>query len=332
MSPHVDVVLTGVQSLTHLVYASSYLRHRLETDLSLDGVRLVVVPTAEGHARFSEGEVRALLPSDPRLTVVVLGREAQWWRCLGAHVVLLSIGAPGTRALTTLLRVRRGRKPVVVVVDEGIGSYGNWRSRRAAYLRRPRGKEPRASLRALAVASANAVLPDVRWSLYEQQGRSWRVHEEVADEFRRHLDDQTVDVPTAIYLTQPWVELGVMTETHHAQHIVDLRAACEDAGLRFGIRPHPLEGPSRYVGQWVLSERSVAEFDRRIATAGLVIGANSTALLNIRAIHGTRVLRISAPGASVLDRTLSRRQRSLLDAILPPAVDVGRVRNTLALE
>lgn len=332
MSPKVDVVLTGVQSLTHVVYASSYLRHQLEADLSLDGVRLIIVPTAEGQARFSEGDLRPLLPSDQRLTVVVVDREASWWCGLEAHVVLLSIGAPGTRALATLLRVRRGRKPVIVVVDEGIGSYGNWRSRRAAYLRRPGGNEPRATLRALAVAGANAVLPDVRWSLYQRQGRSWRVCEAVANEFRLHLDDQAVDVPTAIYLTQPWVELGVMTQADHERHVVDLRAACEKAGLRFGIRPHPLDDPSRYVDQWVLSERSAAEFDRRIATAALVIGANSTALLNIRAIHGTRVLRVFAPGASVLDRTLSRRQLSLLDAILPPAVDVGRVRETLALE
>ena len=42
------------------------------------------------------------------------------------------------------------------MVDEGIGSYGNWRSRRAAYVRKG-GREPEVSLRAAAVAGANAV-------------------------------------------------------------------------------------------------------------------------------------------------------------------------------
>lgn len=329
MRRYVDVVLTGVQSLTHLVYASSYLRHRLNTDDAIDGIRLFVAPTPELLAKFSEAEVRGLLPADERLTTIIVQPGTPWWRGLSVDCVLLSIGAPGTRALTRLLRARRGRKPLVVVVDEGIGSYGNWRSRRAAY-RRKGGRDPEVSLRAAAVAGANAVVPDVRWSLYRRTGGRWFVDPVVAAEFRLHLDDQQLERPSVVYLTQPWVKLGVMTVPEHARHLAHLRAECERQGFAFGVRPHPLDDPDLYRDQWVMMKRSAAEFDRRIAQASLVIGGSSTALLNIRALHGSRVMRIGTPGLAGLDRTLSARQRSLLDAVLPPAVDVDQVRSMLA--
>ncbi|MBB2985446.1 polysialyltransferase family glycosyltransferase [Terracoccus luteus] len=328
MPRYVDVVLTGVQSLTHLVYASSYLRRRLKKDKDIEGIRLLVLPTDELRASFGDNEIRGLLPRDERLSVVMADPTSSWWRTVGPDCVLLSIGAPGTRALSRLLQSRWGRKPLVVVVDEGLGSYGNLRSRRAAYLRKG-GAEPRATVRAAAVAAANAVVPDVRWSLYERRRKGWVVHEKVAAEFRRHLDDQRLERPTVVYLTQPWVELGAMTPDEHARHVYDLRTACEDAGYALGIRPHPRDDPARYGDAWIMTKRSAAEFDRRIARADLLIGANSTAMLNIRAIHGTRVLRVTTPGLTRLDATLSARQHSLLDALLPPAVTVAEVGSRL---
>ncbi|MEO7000113.1 MAG: hypothetical protein ABI112_18710 [Terracoccus sp.] len=331
MPRYVDVVLTGVQSLTHLVYASSYLRHRLDTDGSIDGIRLFVAPTQVLLAKFSEAEVRALLPSDERLTTIIVEPGTPWWRGLAADCVLLSIGAPGTRALARLLGARWGRKPLVVVVDEGIGSYGNWRSRRAAYVRKG-GREPEVSLRAAAVAGANAVVPDVRWSLYRRMDGRWFVDPLVAAEFRLHLDNQQLERPSVVYLTQPWVKLGVMTVGEHARHLDHLRVECERQGFAFGVRPHPLDDLGLYRDVWVMTKQSAAEFDRRIAEACLVIGGSSTALLNIRALHGTRVMRIGTPGLAGLDRTLSARQRSLLDAVLPPPVAVDGIRSALALD
>ncbi len=331
MRRYVDVVLTGVQSLTHLVYASSYLRHRLVNDGSIDGVRLLVIPGAELLVKFTEEQVRELLPTDERLTTQIVTPGTSWWRDVGPDCVLLSIGAPGTRALARLLRTRRGSKPLVVVVDEGIGSYGNWRSRRAAYVRKG-GREPEVSLRAAAVAGANAVVPDVRWSLYQKLNGTWHIDPVVAAEFRRHLDDEQLERPTVVYLTQPWVKLGAMTIDEHAQHLALLRDECERHGLGFGVRPHPLDDELLYRDVWVMTNRSAAEFDRRIASARLVIGGSSTALVNIRAIHGSRVMRISTPGLAGLDRTLSARQRSLLDAVLPPAVDVAEVRSALTVD
>lgn len=331
MRRYVDVVLTGVQSLTHVVYASSYLRHRLATDASIDGIRLFVAPTRELLSMFSESEVRDLLPADERLTAIMVEPDTSWWRGLSADCVLLSIGAPGTRALARLLGARWGRKPLVVVVDEGIGSYGNWRSRRAAYARKG-GSEPKVSLRAGAVAGANAVVPDVRWSLYRHAGARWSVDPVVAAEFRRHLDDQQLERPSVVYVTQPWVKLGVMTVPEHARHLDHLRTESERNGFAFGVRPHPFDDPELYRGLWVMTKRSAAEFDRRIAQASLVVGGSSTALLNIRALHGTRVMRIGTPGLASLDQTLSARQRSLLDAVLPPAVDVDEVASVLATD
>jgi hypothetical protein len=94
--------------------------------------------------------------------------------------------------------------------------------------------------------------------------------------------------------------------------------ATEAAGLALVVKPHPWEPAEVYRGLTVL-EGGPAELERPVVEAELVIGANSTALLNVAAVHGTRVARVVVPQLARLDAALGARQRSLLDAFLPPA-------------
>ena len=73
-----DLVLTGVRSRAHLLYASSYLRHLLESQAGL--VRLTVRPTGAvlGDGPAGEAAVRALLVDDPRLLVQFSDLEHAW--------------------------------------------------------------------------------------------------------------------------------------------------------------------------------------------------------------------------------------------------------------
>ena len=143
------------------------------------------------------------------LTTRVL--DEHWLPAPGVERVLLSIGAPGTRAWSRLVLAGRGRRPRVVVVDEGLGSFGDVRARREAY-RRQGGRGAWPAVRAVVVGTGQHVLTGVHWSLYRRAGPAWQVVPEVAEEFRLRVDGSAPAPGAAVYLTQPWPDLGVMSE------------------------------------------------------------------------------------------------------------------------
>ncbi|MFM6848935.1 MAG: hypothetical protein ACKOVB_07500 [Terrabacter sp.] len=319
--PASRVILSGVRSVTHLVYAASWLRHHVD---AVDGpVQVVVLDVGSGfgHARVGEEDVRAYLPEHPRLSVETVVRADHWRAPRDVDLTLLSIGLPGTRAWTRLMLAGRGRRPRVVVVDEGIGSFGNVRSRRDAY-RRQGGGALRTLVRAGVVSAAGRVLTDVHWSLYEQGHEGWTVRDDVAAEFRRRLSGTPPSGARAVYLTQPWPDIGVMSEASYLAHLVAVREQCAAANIGLVLRPHPSEDLERYVGFEVIPGIAPAELAREVVGSRVVIGSNSTALLNLAAVYGTGALRVTAPELTPLESALTPRQRTLLDAFLPPGVPV----------
>lgn len=326
--PASRVILSGVRSVTHLVYAASWLRHHAREVGGEVQVVVLDVGAGFGHARVGEAEVRAHLPDLPQLHVETEVREEHWRAPAHVALTLLSIGLPGTRAWARLLVAGRGRRPRVVVVDEGIGSFGNLRSRRDAY-RRQGGSAVRALVRAGVVSAAGAVLTDVHWSLYEPAGAGWVVRDDVAAEFRRRLSGTPPPGRRAVYLTQPWPDIGVMPEAAYIEHLVAVRDQCAAAGIGLALRPHPSEDLRRYAGFDVVTGGAPAELAREVVGSRVVIGSNSTALLNLAAVHGTPALRVTAPELTPLETALTRRQRTLLDTFLPAPVGVGALAGRL---
>jgi hypothetical protein len=321
-SPAARVILSGVRSVTHLVYAASWLRHHVE---QVDGVVEVVVldvGSGFGQARVDEPQVRAHLPDHPRLRVQTQVLDEHWRAPREVDLTLLSIGLPGTRAWTRLVLSGRGRRPRVVVVDEGIGSFGSFGSRRDAY-RRQGGSPVRTVIRAGVVTAAGRLLTDVHWSLYEQVGGGWEVRDEVAGEFRRRLSGTPPTSLRAVYLTQPWPDIGVMSEASYLEHLRAVRDQCAAAGIGLVLRPHPSEDLDRYTGFDLVASSAPAELAREVVGSRVVIGSNSTALLNLAAVHETPAVRVTAPELTALEDALTPRQRTLLDAFLPAPVPVA---------
>ncbi|GAB3875495.1 hypothetical protein [Terrabacter terrigena] len=326
--PASRVILSGVRSVTHLVYAASWLRHHVERADGAVQVVVLDVGSGFGHARVGEAEVRSYLPDHPRLHVETLVRDDHWRVPTDVDLTLLSIGLPGTRAWARLVVAGRGRRPRVVVVDEGIGSFGNLRSRRDAY-RRQGGSAVRTLLRAGVVSAAGTVLTDVHWSLYEPAGDRWVVRDDVAAEFRHRLSGSSPSSTRGVYLTQPWPDIGVMSEASYLEHLVAVRDQCAAAGIGLALRPHPSENLERYAGFEVVLGAAPAELAREVVGSRVVIGSNSTALLNLAAVHGTPALRVTAPELTPLETALTRRQRSLLDTFLPTPVPVGALSDRI---
>lgn len=323
----IRVILTGVRSVTHLVYAASWLRTLLGVSTPVEVV-VLDVGAGFGEARVDEGQVRHYLPDDPSMTVTTRVLPEHWRAAPGVERVLLSIGAPGTRAWSRLVRAGRGRRPTVVVVDEGLGSFGDVRSRRDAY-RRQGGRGVWPAVRAAVVSTGHLVLTNLHWSLYRSAGGGWEVVPEVADEFRRRVSGSAPVPGTAAYLTQPWPDIGVMSERAYLDHLDAVRDACATAGMSLLVRPHPSEARSRYRGFALTAGSGPAELDREVTEAAVVIGSNSTALLNLVAVHGTRAVRVTAPEWASLEAALTGRQRTLLDSFLPEPVTVDRLSEAL---
>lgn len=305
-----SVVVTGVRSRTHLVYVASYLR-TLPPDTTvryLEGGGFL-------SATVSRDEVRKALPLDVEFADSATALAPK------GPVTYVAVGAPGLRPLAALRRTDPLRRITTVVVDEGLGTYGDWATRRAAYLRQG-GSQLKSTVRAAAIATGNRTLTSLRWPLYCKEA-DWAVFEPVEAEFRRALgpvDPGAYEAGRAILLTQPWVDLGLIDPEAYTRHVAALAAEQRAAGRRFLIRAHPAETLGRYADYESLPIGVPAELDPAVVTADLLIGASSTALLNLAALHHRPVLRVLPPGTEALEQALSADQRSLLSRYLPPPV------------
>lgn len=295
------VYLAGVASRAHLVYAASWLR-RLDGDVD---VEVLTMRTFLDSPELGLGDVRAMLPEGIDVTAFDGSRPAR-----GERLTLLCVGAVGIKPWLRLHRAVGGRRLHVVTTDEGFGTYGDWFSRRGAW-RREGVREPWLSLRTSAVLGASAVLTSSRWRLYRRTRSGWQVNAAIADEFRRYVT-RTSNDGGAVFLTQPWPELGVLDERAYVDHVTEVATACRKADLDFTVHPHPAEDPTRYRDFHVHTGHGLAELDQAVVNATVLLGATSTAMLNVASIHGVPVVRTAFDGVDALEATHSARQQDLL--------------------
>ena len=317
------VVVTGVRSRTHLVHVSAYLRTALDATAPRDLVDVGYLGggTFLGSATVDASDVARLMPDDPRLRVRMLDRLQQWSPG-GEELVYVAVGAPGIRPWVELRRRAGLTRIRVVVTDEGVGSYGTWRTRHDAWLRQG-VREPWCSVRTSAVELADRVLTTRRFAMYDA-ARDWALDPVIAAEFRsRTSEGDGNGADRVVLLTQPWVEMGALPQSAYLAHVADVRDRVAAMGLRLVVRPHPSENLSRYDSFETLVGDLPAELDGRVVGSAAVVGGSSTALLNLAALHDLRAWRLVVPGLEHLEDRLGADQRGLLRRYLPAAVEVG---------
>ncbi len=316
-----QVWLSGVRSQTHLVYASSWLRQSAPVNTH------VGVIDAGGFVRrgiISADAFERWLGAIDGISYSFVGRPEM----TDAEQVYIAIGSPGIKPLIRLRLANRLRRLRVVAVDEGIGSYGDFHSLRAAFGRQG-NREPKRTIRAVAVQVARLAI-DERWPLYLPDGQSWRINPPVADEFRR-ADASPEASDSVVYLSQPWPELGVVSKEGYLDHLQDIAAVVAEHGLRFLVKPHPIEDVSlhRARGIQLLDSDTPAELEPLVLGARAALGYTSTALLNMAAIHALPAFRVGYPELAGIRKGLTESQASLLHAFLPDFVTVAELANVL---
>lgn len=313
------IVVTGVRSRTHLVHVSAYLRDALQEGEDLD-VGYLIGGRFLGHATVEARDIARFLPDDPRLRVQLVERIDDW--APGGDLAYVAVGAPGIRPWLQLRR-RAGRARIrVVVTDEGIGTYGTWRTRHDAW-RRQGACEPWCAVRTTAVRVADRALTTQRFAMYAKS-HDWALDPRIAAEFRsRVCADDGAGADRVVLLTQPWVEVGALPEAAYLAHVDQIRERVRADGRRLVVRPHPSEDPARYDDFETLTGDLPAELDGRVIGSAAVVGGTSTALLNCAALHGMEARRLVVPGLEHLEDRLGADQRSLMRRYLPAAVPVA---------
>jgi hypothetical protein len=320
--PGVRVFVSGVASVSHLAHVGAYVRALVEDGEAPVTVVLFDFVAFLGSVRVTEADARALLPQAPGLEVVLASGPEAWHGQPGERLVYVAVGAPGIKPWARL-RLRNRRPLHVVVVDEGLGSYGDWRSRWYA-LRHERSDQrsrPAQGLRrAFAVTLAQRALMDERRPLYRRSADGWVIDAAAAAEMRRAGGEPVRDPGTALLLSQPWVELGHISADRYLEVLGELQHACAAAGLTLRVRPHPVEDRSRYAHLPLDAGYGPAELDPRVGGAGVLLGFNSTALINCATLHRTPALRLVLPELAGVEASMTADQKSLLQQFVPLAV------------
>lgn len=315
----VQVVISGVRARTHLVHLAAYL-HDLQ---EVERVSYVGGGTFLGQACVTTSDIHRLLRLPAGAALHLLDSPDALRALPGDPVTYLSVGAPGIRPWLALRRAAPRRPVRVVVTDEGLGTYGDWRTRRAAW-RRQGGREPWTTARSLTVGAAGRGLSSARFAMYDVR-RDFRLDGRIAAEFGRHVDGTrpNTDDERVVFLGSPWVELAVLDRSRYVRHVRDIAREVERRGKRLVIRPHPAEDHSKYKGYEVIDAALPAELDRAVVGASGAVGGTSTALLNLAALHGISATRVVTPGLEHLEAELGATQRALLARYLPPVVTVA---------
>ncbi|MFC6707878.1 hypothetical protein [Flexivirga alba] len=314
-----EAVISGVRSRTHLVHLAAYLRGA-EGPLRvtyLEGGRFL------GKAHVGTDDIRRFLalPTGAQLRIVdSVGALAE---LPDEPLTYLSVGAPGIRAWLTMRRAAPRRPIRTVVTDEGLGTYGDWRTRRAAW-RRQGIKEPWTTTRALAVEGAVRGLTSTRFAMYDAR-REFALEPRIRAEFGAHVGHRRPDPSDdrVIFLSSPWVEIGALDETAHLRHVERIAVDTRRRGKRLVVCPHPAEDRGRYRDFETLDGDLPAELNPEVVGASGAIGGTSTALLNLAALHGMATTRVVTPGMEHLETALGTVQRGLLSHYLPSPVTVS---------
>ena len=318
-----DVWWAGVSSRSHIAYGVSWIREMLRREPGDVAVHMFNSRSFHTDEDIST-EVIAAEIDDDRVSVDRWdGSKAP----KGTKLWMLSTGAVGIKPWLRLAAKHPFRRRTVVVTDEGLGTYGNWKSRHAATLRQG-GKDPQAALRTTAVQCATGLLTHIRWPLHvETSPGRWGLNKPVADEFRRAAPEPDRSGKRVAFLTQPWPEGGVMSQEQYAAHVDEVARAVAAAGMEFVVVPHPGEPAQRYARYSAASTSVLAEYSPVVLGATVIVGASSTAMLNVAAIHGVPAVRVGTPELTKLDQEMSDKQQSLLGQYAAPSLtpaELGR--------
>ncbi len=288
------IAVSGVRSSLHALHLVAWLNDDL--DASPDAVRIRCLDSIS--AAQLESYRPGLVSDDP-----------------GVPVCYVCVGNPSPRLALELYR--QGFRGGIVVIDEGLGSYGN-AYRRYQALRR----EGRSWARGVARALVRQTIRHwgQRWPSYRRVDGRWEPNPVVGAEFRRRAPQPDPDPQRVVLLLQPWRSLGIQSASEQRQVIQRIDEVVRVAGGHLLVRPHPVDRDHLIESDVEVSSTSgLAEHDPVVLGAGLVIGETSTSLINLAAFLARPTLAVRTPATP----GISRVQFDLLTTFVGPPIETS---------
>jgi hypothetical protein len=218
----------------------------------------------------------------------------------------LSVMRPQMRNLIPLLAQAAPREVKLILLDEGIGTYmpaSHWGRVNAGEL--PTQRKMRRYLADFSKRIALSPLgPPQKRFLFDKYGEDLVLNDHVAKLYRNFFNDVYwrlygkggegllmpggAEDPVCLYLSQPVVEQGFITEQAYSEILLGLSLYCHGLGLKLVVKPHPRESLERYVtmGVTMLYSEHVAEAVVIHLKPKFIVGISSTALVTIPCLFG----------------------------------------------
>ncbi len=317
------IYISGVCSITHLLYVSSYIFYSYKNKNDY----VILVEKYNGFLNRKD------IPDEE--TEKWLGKAyfvskkldiKEFYRIPGvskkSEVEHIYIGSVGIKPfiVTKFKLFRHDIKNTVI--DEGL-SFGSGFISKISSLRRERSINLVHALMVsfIEVTFKRKLLVDKKWQLYS----NYKINPVMAEFIKAKNVPFKYGDEYILFLSQPWVELGVMKESKYLELLRNIKMTLESHCLKLLIKPHPSELLNRYTDNCydIYKDDSPIElsFDS-INCIGLV-GFNSTGLINISALYSVPIFRLHTEEMSSLN--LSLKQEHILNEFSGPSRNINEL-------
>ncbi|GMQ47865.1 polysialyltransferase family glycosyltransferase [Vibrio sp. 10N] len=204
----------------------------------------------------------------------------------------------------------------LVIIADGLGYYGDARSRFLATQR-----ESDFSKLALFKTALNYYIKKVYDSL--RNPKRFTIAEvkqnivinndytySLKSVFDKVILEPQLKRPALIFVSQPLVKLGLMSQQAYDDHLDFLQRFADNKGLDFFIKPHPSEIDDLRKYNIFNSPAIIEHAMYYESNIKCVVGFSSTSLINIKLLYDVEVWRLD-----LLDASLSSKQNKLLNMI-----------------
>lgn len=216
-----------------------------------------------------------------------------------------------------------------ILIADGLGTYTNYRAKIDAVTRergRPNFKVKRKILSYMLQSKVAELFPSVKsYMMYRRT--DLKLNNEFVDDFinlvkKLKADYSNVVSNYSIFISQPLVELGLLSEFKYMDILKGLKQRAADNNLKFIVKPHPAEKTEWYERNHFL----ILKFDGVVEEFAInnpdneYLSMLSSALLTLPNFGNSRVMRIPVNELDA-NMLLSNKQRHLLYSVPSISVD-----------
>ena len=293
------VILSKVASVSHLIYAGAYINKMLDAD-GVDELEVYCLGFVEflGSTRVVWSDFRKFIPQHPKISVYYIDSGSKFPKFISSYrITYLCVDTLGLKDLLLIYSKNPTVKLDCIIFDEGLGSYMTTQMRFKRF-RKASGSVVWAALKIIKENVLNILFRPKFWRMYYQEQDGWKVNKSIEAWIKQGVPLHNGNIVgknsrVIYYISQPVIELGIVAEQKYYDFLLRLQQIIKKYNYHLIVKPHPLESKHRYKGLQIEidSISYPAELRSDIKNSVVILGINSTGLINFSALYGMKVFR-----------------------------------------